>query len=131
MKKNFIEGFSLIELSIVLIIIGLLVAGVTGGASLIKSAGIRSMISEFRNFDTAINAYYLSEGNLPGDSTIGNNNGRIEYVNSSDINEGIQAWKDMSDKDLVSLTASNSKIKFSFINSAFAMTCSTDENGNE
>jgi prepilin-type N-terminal cleavage/methylation domain-containing protein len=60
------KGFSLIELSIVLIIIGLLVAGITGGASLIKSAELRSVMSEIRNYQTAVNAYYTATGKLPG-----------------------------------------------------------------
>ena len=65
MKKSN-KGFSLIELSIVLIIIGLLVAGITGGASLIKSAELRSVMSEIRNYQTAVNAYYTATGKLPG-----------------------------------------------------------------
>lgn len=60
------NAFSLIELSIVLIIIGLLVAGITGGASLIKSAELRSLMSEIRNYQTAVNAYYTATGELPG-----------------------------------------------------------------
>ena len=60
------KGFSLIELSIVLIIIGLLVAGITGGASLIKSAELRAVMSEVRNYQTAVNAYYTATGKLPG-----------------------------------------------------------------
>ena len=65
MKKSN-KGFSLIELSIVLIIIGLLVAGITGGASLIKSAELRAVMSEVRNYQTAVNAYYTATGKLPG-----------------------------------------------------------------
>ena len=65
MKKSN-KGFSLIELSIVLIIIGLLVAGITGGASLIKSAELRAVMSEIRNYQTAVNAYYTAAGKLPG-----------------------------------------------------------------
>ena len=67
--KNNNKGFSLIELSIVLIIMGLLVAGITGGASLIKSAELRSFMNELRNYQTAVNAYYTSVGNLPGATT--------------------------------------------------------------
>ena len=60
------KGFSLIELSIVLIIIGLLVAGITGGASLIKSAELRAVMSDIRNYQTAINAYYTARGENEG-----------------------------------------------------------------
>ena len=68
MKNTNKKGFSLIELSIVLIIIGLLVAGITGGSSLIKSAELRAVMTDIRNYQTAINAYYTSRGELPGTS---------------------------------------------------------------
>ena len=68
MKRNN-KGFSLIELSIVLIIMGLLVAGVTGGASLIKSAQMRSVVNEFTNYRTAYNTYYAQFGKVPGSDT--------------------------------------------------------------
>ena len=73
-NQNFIKSqinnffaFSLIELSIVLIIIGLLVAGVTGGASLIDSAKVRSLINEFTSYKQALYAFKAEKGRLPGD----------------------------------------------------------------
>ena len=73
-KQNFIKSqinnlfaFSLIELSIVLIIIGLLVAGITGGASLIESAKIQSVINELRSYKQAVYTFKSIKNRLPGD----------------------------------------------------------------
>ena len=65
MKKNN-KGFSLIELSIVLIIMGLLVAGITGGSALIKSAQLRSIITESNNQRAGYNTYYGQNDAVPG-----------------------------------------------------------------
>jgi prepilin-type N-terminal cleavage/methylation domain-containing protein len=60
-------GFTLIELSIVLVIIGLLVGGILTGRDLILSATIRSQTSQFQEIETQINAFRLKYGCLPGD----------------------------------------------------------------
>ncbi len=61
------KGFTLIELSIVLVVIGLIVAGITSGASLIKQATLRSVIAEVRNYQLAVNTFVLTYNALPGD----------------------------------------------------------------
>ena len=66
-NNNKILGFSLIELSIVLIIIGLLVAGITSGQSLIESAKSRAVMNEARGYMQAVNTYFAAKGRLPGD----------------------------------------------------------------
>ena len=71
------KAFSLIELSIVLIIIGLLVAGITGGQSLIESTKMRTIATEIRNYEQALNSFYSLKGYLPGD--IGRT-GKIGYL---------------------------------------------------
>ena len=60
-------GFTLIELSIVLVIIGLLVGGVLAGKSLIHAAEIRSVLSEKEKFETAIKVFEVKYDCLPGD----------------------------------------------------------------
>ena len=99
------SAFSLIELSIVLIIIGLLIAGITGGATLIRGSELRAAIGEARGYSVAVNAFYTQFDELPGeistaviDSTydnVGDNNDLIEYVNAANIAEGAEARKDL------------------------------------
>ena len=48
------QGFTLIELSIVLVIIDLLVGGVLVGRDLIKSAEIHAQISQIEEYNTAV-----------------------------------------------------------------------------
>ena len=73
-NQNFIKfqinnffAFSLIELSIVLIIIGLLVSGIIGGQSLIESAKVRNFINETNSWKQALYTFRVKYGRLPGD----------------------------------------------------------------
>jgi prepilin-type N-terminal cleavage/methylation domain-containing protein len=64
MKKS---GFTLVELSIVLVIIGLIVGGVVGGQSLIASARINAQVTQLTQFETAYRAFQLQYDAIPGD----------------------------------------------------------------
>ena len=67
MKQNHQTGFTLIELSIVLVIIGLIVGGVLVGRDLIKTATLRKVISGTESLKTAYNTYRLKYNAWPGD----------------------------------------------------------------
>lgn len=63
------QGFSLVELSIVLVILGLLVGGVLTGQSLIKAAELRSVTTEYDRYMAATNTFRDKYFGLPGDIT--------------------------------------------------------------
>lgn len=60
-------GFTLIELAIVLVIIGLLLGGVLKGQELINSAKVKNMASDFRNIPVFLYGYQDKFRSLPGD----------------------------------------------------------------
>ncbi len=62
-------GFTLIEVSVVLVIIGLLVGGVLVGKDLIESAKIRAQITQISDMETQINTFRVKYNCLPGDCT--------------------------------------------------------------
>ena len=61
------NGFTLIELSIVLVIIGLIVGGVLVGRDLINAAKLRSVITDIEKFNTAANTFRTKYNCIPGD----------------------------------------------------------------
>lgn len=65
MKKQ--GGFTLVEIAIVLVIIGLLLGGVLKGQELINSAKVKNFANDFRNIPLFIYGYQDKFRALPGD----------------------------------------------------------------
>ena len=110
-----LQGFTLVELSIVIIIIGFLIAGIAAGNALIKSAGMNRAINEFTNYKTSIYIFKNKYGYLPGDlpnaaaffgctddaaptGCNGNGDGQVTHGFSGvgEGNEMLRAWQHLS-----------------------------------
>lgn len=115
------QGFTLVELSIVIIIIGFLIAGIAAGTALIKQAELNSVVSDMQQYQTAYNSFILRYNAIPGDQKNaesffptcatttgggddycnGNGNGIIEFdYNSPD--ETYIAWRTMALAGIIS-----------------------------
>lgn len=121
-------GFTLIELSIVLVIIGLIVGGVLVGQDLIKAAEVRATVSQYEKYNSAINTFRTKYTGIPGDlaaasstafgldpsagahagtAGLGDGNGLIDGVGGAAANQGLQwgeallFWQQLSAASLV------------------------------
>lgn len=100
------KGFTLVELSIVLVIIGLLIGGILIGQSLISSAKINGVIREQSQYVAAIRLFHAQFKGLPGDSSyaarvLGVGNPALAAFDDGAISwggdpEGYWAWRQMS-----------------------------------
>lgn len=63
------KAFSLVELSIVLVILGLLTGGILGGQALIRAAELRAISTEAVRWTTAVQTFRDKYFALPGDMT--------------------------------------------------------------
>ncbi|HUX63421.1 prepilin-type N-terminal cleavage/methylation domain-containing protein [Sulfuricella sp.] len=109
MKKTQ-SGFTLVEIAIVLVIIGLLLGGVLKGQAMIESAKVKNLGNDLKGIETAFYAYQDKFRALPGDDitaathvtgatnattggTVGN--GRIEGVwnSTTATNESALFWQ--------------------------------------
>ncbi len=61
------KAFTLVELSIVLIIIGLIIGGVLVGQDMVNAAKSRSTVAQLEKTQTAVNTFREKYGQLPGD----------------------------------------------------------------
>ncbi len=102
------RGFTLVELSIVILIIGLLAAGILAGQSLIEAGKTRAVITEIEAHFESVKIFREKYFDWPGDITNatdlfptdavvanGNGNERVEWDSdaaTTDAQEGSQAW---------------------------------------
>ena len=61
------SGFTLLELSIVLVIIGLIIGGITVGADMIRQSELNTVIADYQKYQTAVNTFKLKYNAIPGD----------------------------------------------------------------
>lgn len=73
------KGFTLVELSIVLVIIGLLIGGILASRSMISAAKVQRYVTSLHQYEIAVSNFKTSYKNEPGDSPMfdapGNGNG--------------------------------------------------------
>jgi prepilin-type N-terminal cleavage/methylation domain-containing protein len=107
-RDNTKRAFTLVELAIVLVIIGLLIVAITSGQSLVKNAKLRSITNESKQHQVAVMSFYSKFDAYPGDfnqplstaskSVAGNGNNKIEWVTKIPattgifVAEGSNAW---------------------------------------
>ena len=122
LKDN--RGFTLVELAIVMIIIGLLIGGILKGQELINNAEVSSTVSLIKSVDTAMGTFRDAYGAFPGDmdtptvripdctaaaapacAQAGNANGRIGdgpgNAHATIANENGAAWAQMAAADVM------------------------------
>jgi prepilin-type N-terminal cleavage/methylation domain-containing protein len=67
-NKQSEQGFTLVELSIVLVIIGLILGGILVGQNMIRAAELRATISQIEKYSAAVNTFRGKYNGIPGDT---------------------------------------------------------------
>lgn len=105
--SNTSQGFTLVELAIVLVVIGLIVSAALGGREILRIAKLKSAISEVQGYQVAVDNFKEAYNGLPGDlknatsfwtsgTANGNGDGHIGDGTAGDDTEPYYAWDQLA-----------------------------------
>ncbi len=69
-------GFTLVELSVVLVVVGLLFAAVVKGQEMVDVAKVQKLVQDLKNTESLVQKYALAKGRMPGDC---DSDGVVDY----------------------------------------------------
>ena len=95
-KKRNEAGFTLVEIAIVMVIIGLLIGGILKGQAMIQNAKVKRVVKQADELRAAVMSFYDKYGVYPGDENIaaipsggadneGNGNGQISAAEQYEV----------------------------------------------
>lgn len=140
-------GFTLVEIAIVLVIIGLLLGGVLKGQELINQARIKNVTNDFNGITAAVYTYQDRYKQLPGDdpaasgrwagSGSGDGDGAVEAVATNPAstpasNEDGAFWRHLRQAGLIAGDAASPLPPLNAVNGQITVlnaTLATDANG--
>lgn len=79
------KGFTLVELSIVLVIIGLIISSVLVGQDLVRAAELRATVTQYEQFNSAVATFRGKYSGLPGDVAGNTNFGFVGNGNGDNV----------------------------------------------
>ena len=114
-------GFTLVEIAIVLVIIGLLLGGILKGQELLTNAKIKRTVNDFNGITAAIYSYMDRYAKMPGDDNNastrwsgvcggdGNGNGYLEgsWTSTNDSDEARKMWAHLRAAGLINGAMNN------------------------
>lgn len=122
-QSKHLKAFTLVELAIVIVIIGLLVGGVLQGQELIQQTKIRGAISKIQGYNAAANTFRSKYNAIPGDITNPANFGLNAPKGSTTLNVCSAIG------DAVTTTSGGGGNGDGFLNNLFMATCQTTSGG--
>ncbi len=98
--KSSNDGFTLVEIAIVMVIIGLLIGGVLKGQAMVQNAKVKRVAKQSDELRAAVMAFYDKYGMYPGDENIaaippgtdneGNGSGQITGAETFEVFQDLQ-----------------------------------------